>query len=292
MPRQKTPSKRLDKPALSRSRVLFLGAFLGSAAVGAALLWMATTRVGFAIQPDPDRNILIVTIDTLRADALGAYGGRASTPNLDRLAAGGARFDFAHAHAVVTLPSHSSIFTGLYPYDHGVRDNTGYRLAPTHPTAATLLKARGFATGAFTGGFPLDRRFGLNAGFDLYDDRLAAAPEASDRERRADAVVKAALDWIGTQQANWFTWVHVYDPHTPYAAPADWAGRFPGDPYLGEVSWTDHALGALFDRLRSLPRRTLVIVTSDHGESLGEHGERTHGLFAYEAVLRVPLIVT
>jgi arylsulfatase A-like enzyme/Tfp pilus assembly protein PilF len=291
MPRKPSPTKRIDKRAPSRSRVLLLGAMLGTAAVAAALLWMATTRIGLAIQPDPDRNILVVTIDTLRADALGAYGGRASTPNLDRLAAGGARFDFAHAHAVVTLPSHASIFTGLFPYDHGIRDNTGYRLGSTHPTAATLLKARGFATGAFTGGFPLDRRFGLNAGFDLYDDRLAAAAEASDRERRADAVVKAALDWIGTQQGKWFTWVHVYDPHTPYSAPADWASRFPSDPYLGEVSWTDNALGALFDRLRSSPRRTLVVVTSDHGESLGDHGERTHGLFAYEAVLRVPLIV-
>jgi tetratricopeptide (TPR) repeat protein len=288
--RSKHPIYR-DKPAPSRSRVVLLGAILGTGAIGAALLWMATARTGFAIRPDPNRNILIVTIDTLRADALGAYGGRASTPNLDRLAAGGARFDFAHAHAVVTLPSHASIFTGLYPYDHGIRDNTGYRLPPTHSTAATLLKTRGFATAAFTGGFPLDRRFGLNAGFDLYDDRLAAAPEASDRERRADAVVKAAVEWIGSQQGKWFTWVHVYDPHTPYAAPKEWAARFPNDPYLGEVSWTDHALGALFDRLRSNPHRTLVVVTADHGESLGDHGERTHGLFAYEAVLRVPLIV-
>jgi arylsulfatase A-like enzyme/predicted negative regulator of RcsB-dependent stress response len=288
--RTKHPVYR-DKPAPSRSRIVLLGAILGTGALAAALLWIATARTGFAIQPDPDRNILIVTIDTLRADALGAYGGRAATANLDRLAAGGARFDFAHAHAVVTLPSHASIFTGLYPYDHGIRDNTGYRLATTHATAATLLKARGFATGAFTGGFPLDRRFGLNTGFDLYDDRLASAPEASDRERRADAVVEAAVEWIGAQQKKWFTWVHVYDPHTPYAAPKEWSARFPNDPYLGEVSWTDHALGPLFDRLRSSPHRTLVVVTADHGESLGDHGERTHGLFAYEAVLRVPLIV-
>src|SRR5881392_2532641 len=114
----------------------------------------------FTLQPNPDRNILLVTIDTLRADALGSYGGQAATPNLDALASHGARFTFAHSHAVVTLVSHASILTGKYPYEHGIRDNTGYRLRPNEATAATLLKARGFATAAFVGGFPLDRRFG------------------------------------------------------------------------------------------------------------------------------------
>jgi arylsulfatase A-like enzyme/Tfp pilus assembly protein PilF len=247
----------------------------------------------FTIAPNPDRNILLVTIDTLRADALGSYGGRASTPNLDRLAVHGARFDFAHAHAVVTLVSHASILTGRYPYEHGIRDNTGYRLAPNEPTAATLLKAQGFSTGAFVGGFPLDRRFGLGGGFDAYDDRMTAAssPDANDRERPADAVVRAATDWIAAQPGKWFAWVHVYDPHEPYQPPAAFASQFPSEPYLGEVSWTDAALGPLFDRVRSLSRPTLVVVTGDHGESLGEHGERTHSLFAYEATLRVPLIV-
>jgi len=247
----------------------------------------------FSVAANPDRNILLVTIDTLRADALGSYGGRASTPNLDRLATHGARFSFAHAHAVVTLVSHASLLTGRYPYEHGIRDNTGYRLSGNEPTAATLLKARGFATGAFVGGFPLDHRFGLTPGFDLYDDRMttAASPEVSDRERPADVVVKSALDWIASRDAKWFAWVHVYDPHEPYAPPAAFAARFPSDPYLGEVSWTDSALGPLFDRLAGQTRPTLVLVTGDHGESLGEHGERTHSLFAYEPTLHVPLIV-
>jgi arylsulfatase A-like enzyme/Tfp pilus assembly protein PilF len=248
----------------------------------------------FAVAPDPSRNILFVTIDTLRADALGAYGGRASTPNLDALAARGARFDFAHAHAVVTLVSHATMLTGRYPYEHGIRDNTGYRLDPAQPTAATLLKAQGFATGAFVGGFPLDRRFGLTPGFDVYDDRMTkagATGDVAERERPADAVVAAALDWIGAQSGKWFAWVHVYDPHEPYQPPGEFATRFAADPYLGEVSWTDAALGPLFDRLRGLARPTLVVVTGDHGESLGEHGERTHSLFAYEATLHVPLIV-
>ena len=247
------------------------------------------------VVPNPDRNILLVTVDTLRADALGSYGSRTPTPNLDALAASGARFDFAHAHAVVTLVSHASMLTGKYPYEHGVRDNTGYRLDTREATAAALLKARGFATGAFVGGFPLDRRFGLGSGFDLYDDRMTrtgATGEATERERPADVVVKSALDWIGAQPGTWFAWVHVYDPHEPYEPPRDYATRFSRDPYAGEVAWTDAALGPLFDRLRGLTRPTLVVVTSDHGESLGDHGERTHSLFAYEATLRVPLIVS
>src|SRR6476660_4100019 len=161
----------------------------------------------FTIAPNADRNVLLVTIDTLRSDAVGAYGGRSPTPNLDALAAHGARFDFAHAHAVVTLVSHASILTGKYPYEHGIRDNTGYRLRPNEATAATLLKAAGFATGAFVGGFPLDHRFGLTPGFDVYDDRMTktgAPGEPAERERPADAVVASALEWINGREGKWF----------------------------------------------------------------------------------------
>jgi arylsulfatase A-like enzyme/Flp pilus assembly protein TadD len=278
-------------PAVSRRAPIAIAAALMALLVLGAWWWRRAPV--FTLGVDPNRNVLLVTIDTLRADALGSYGGRAVTPNLDRLAAHGARFDFAHAHAVVTLASHASILSGRYPYEHGIRDNTGYRLSPAQPTASTLLKAQGFATGAFVGGFPLDRRFGLGVGFDVYDDRLTAAPaaEASDRERRADAVVQSALDWIGRQQGKWFAWVHVYDPHAPYQPPAEWAARFPSEPYLGEVSWTDSALGVLFNRLAGGRRPTLVVVTADHGESLGDHGELTHSVFAYGSTLHVPLIV-
>src|SRR5512145_1515565 len=169
-----------------------LVAALAAIAIGAlAAWWWLRGPAVFALDVNADRNVLLVTIDTLRADALGSYGGRALTPNLDRLAAHGARFEFAHAHAVVTLPSHASILTGRYPYEHGIRDNTGYRLPATEESVATLLKARGFATGAFVGGFPLDRRFGLNRGFDAYDDRMDRGADASERERRADGVVQA-----------------------------------------------------------------------------------------------------
>lgn len=277
--------------ASGRLRLLIVIAAVAAAAV-AAWMWTGRSRP-FALEPNADRNILLVTIDTLRADALGSYGGSAATPNLDRLAAHGARFSFAHSHAVVTLPSHASILSGRYPYQHGVRDNTGYRFSPEMPTVATLLKAQGFATGAFIAGFPLDRRFGLNVGFDTYDDRLdaASAADTGERERRADAVIASAGGWIGRQQGKWLAWVHLYDPHATYAPPREWAERYPASPYQGEVAWTDHALGALFDLLKNQPRNTLVIVTADHGEGLGDHGELTHGVFAYEAMLHVPLII-
>ena len=267
--------------------------FLCCAVAAAGWFWWRSETPRLTLDIHPNRNLLLVTIDTLRADALGSYGGAAITPNLDRLAAHGVRFDFAHAHAVVTLPSHASILTGRYPYEHGIRDNTGYRLASTQSTAATRLRTLGFATGAFIGGFPLERRFGLGSGFDVYDDRLTAAggEEGTERERPASEVVSSALDWIDKQSGKWFVWVHLYDPHIPYEPPPEWVSRFPNDRYIGEVSWTDFALGRLFDRMGSQPRSTLVVVTSDHGESLGDHGELTHGVFAYESVLRVPLIV-
>ncbi len=248
----------------------------------------------FALPRSSDQNVLLVTIDTLRADALSSYGGRAHTPNIDRLAASGARFTFAHAHAVVTLPSHTSILTGLFPYQHGMRDNSGFRVAERTTTLATRLKALGFETGAFVGGFPVTRRFGLASGFDAYDDQMPetrGGTEITMPERPATEVVGRALAWIGQRQRRFFSWVHVYDPHSPYTPPPDLAGQYSSQPYYGEVTAVDRALGPLFDRLRVLSRPTLVIVTADHGESLGEHGEQTHGMFAYEATLRIPLIV-
>ena len=257
-------------------------------------MWQMAAGSHFTVAQNADRNILLVTIDTLRADAMSTYGGRASTPELDRLAASGARFTFAHAHAVVTLPSHTSLMTGTYPYEHGVRDNNGYRVRKGQATLATRLKSLGFATAAFVGGFPLDQRFGLNAGFDLYDDRIGETGSTVDfalPERRADAVVAPALAWTRAQTGKWFAWVHVFDPHAPYQAPEEVARRYPSDPYAAEIAWTDAALAPLIQSLSSLSRPTLVVVTADHGESLGDHGELTHGIFAYEPTLHVPLIV-
>jgi arylsulfatase A-like enzyme/Flp pilus assembly protein TadD len=280
------------RPARSAATSIAAGVLLLVIGTGGWLWWRRANA--FVLEQNGEQNVLLVTIDTLRADALSAYGGSARTPNLDRLAERGARFTFAHAHAVVTLPSHTSILSGQLPYAHGMRDNSGFRVKPGTATLATRLKPLGFATGAFVGGFPVSRRFGLDPGFDQYDDQMPetkGAIEISMPERPASEVVGRAADWIGAQQARFFAWVHVFDPHSPYRPPQEFASQYASQSYHGEVAAVDRALGSLFDRLTAGSRPTLVIVTADHGESLGEHGELTHGMFAYEATLRVPLIV-
>lgn len=260
------------------------------------LWWMRSAPArAIAFTRGADQNVLLITIDTLRADALGIYGGRAATPHLDNLARDGARFTFAHAHSVVTLPSHTNILTGRYPFDHGVRDNGGYRATDDLETIAELAQRAGRPTGAFVGGFPLDRRFGLAQGFDKYDDvggRGVAENDFSFSERPANEVVASARTWIDAQSSPWLAWVHVFDPHAPYRPPPPYNTAANGGPYAGEVAFVDQAIGPLLDALRAAPRTTTVIVTSDHGEGLGEHGEATHGTFAYETTLRVPLILS
>src|SRR5258706_1120765 len=256
-------------------------------------------RVVADLHPISGQNVLVITIDTLRADALSCYGGAAALPVLDRLASEGVRFEFAHADSVLTLPSHATILTGLYPYTHGVRDNSGYRVAPETRTAATLLKQQGYRTAAFVAAFPLHARFGLNKGFDVYDDRFGdvnAPTEFAMPERSAADMVPLARSWLAERiktpaDERWFVWLHLFDPHAPYRPPAPFDARYAGRPYYGEVAATDAALAPLLDDLRGSSRPTLVIVTGDHGESLGEHGEQSHGLFAYESTLRVPLIL-
>ena len=243
-------------------------------------------------------NVLLVTIDTLRRDRLGAYGSAAGlTPALDQLAASGVRYSRAYSHVPMTLPAHASILTGHTPRTHGIHVNGLSRLDDRLPTLATELKRAGYRTGAFVGAFVLDARFGLSRGFDEYDDRYPQADAATFKvvDRRAAEVVKAAGDWILEPSAGsspWFAWVHLFDPHTPYDAPPEYrAGR---QPYDAEVAYTDAMLGQLLDRLRGgrALDRTVIVVTADHGESLGDHGETTHGLFAYESTLAVPLIVS
>ncbi len=241
-------------------------------------------------------DVLLITLDTLRADALGFAGNRrAATPVLDRLAAAGRVFDDAHAHNVVTLPSHANILTGLYPYQHGVRENSGFVLPDTVPTLATLLRQAGWATAAFVGAYPLDHGFGLARGFDEYDDRFprgSRPDEFAMAERRGDQVVGPALVWWNAHRGQRrFLWIHLYDPHSPYTPPEPFAGRFRDEPYLGEVAATDAFLAPLLGPLLDGKQPALVVVTADHGEALGDHGEQTHGLFAYEATLKVPLVV-
>jgi choline-sulfatase len=267
------------------------------------LIFAAGCRANGSRVLSPDRpNVLLVTIDTLRADHVGCYGyTNAATPAIDGLARRGVRFDTAVAHAPLTGPSHASILTGQIPLSHGFRNNSGFTLSPQIRTAAEDFRQTGYRTAAFVSGFPLDRRFGFARGFETYDDHL---PKGNDRrrtpyvERFADGTTDAALRWLAAagpaaRPAPWFLWVHYYDPHAPYEPPADLAERYREAPYDGEIAFVDRQLARLLNALdtRNETSRTVVLVTADHGESLGEHGEGTHGVFIYDATIRVPWVM-
>jgi arylsulfatase A-like enzyme/Flp pilus assembly protein TadD len=249
-----------------------------------AAWWWSLTPEPVVRQARP--RVLLITVDTLRADAVGAYGNpRARTPWIDRLASTGIRFTEARAHNVVTLPSHANILSGRYPFDHGARDNAGFRFPRTQETLATLLSARGYRTGAFVSAFPLDSRFGLDRGFDVYDDSFVGAETPAAfvvQERTGAETVARAVAWLNASDPRpSFCWVHLYEPHFPYPRGYD-----------ADVSAADAALAPLLEPiLNAAPADVLVVLTSDHGESLGDHGESTHGIFAYESALRVPLVL-
>jgi arylsulfatase A-like enzyme/Flp pilus assembly protein TadD len=237
--------------------------------------------------------ILLVTIDTLRWDRLGYMGYDVETPNLDGLARSGAVFTEAVTAAPITLPSHASILSGLYPTGHGTRFNGMFRLPEEVTTIAERLKSKGYRTAAFVGAFVLDRRFGLAQGFDAYDDDLPGRNPDEPMEfaeRRAEEVVARARAFIESQKdERFFVWVHVYDPHLPYHAPSPYAERYPGRAYDAEVAYTDSALGPLLSSVSG--QDTAIVVMGDHGEGLGDHGESSHTLFVYDSTMRVPLLL-
>jgi arylsulfatase A-like enzyme/Flp pilus assembly protein TadD len=243
-------------------------------------------------------SLVLVTLDTVRADHLGCYGDRqAVTPWLDRLAGEGARFANVSSAVPLTLPSHTSLLTGLLPPHHGLRNNGAGALRPGTATLATLLAGAGYRTGAFLGAFVLDHRFGLNPGFEIYDDEIERDPNADfalEAERPGREVVDRALAWLEKDDGRpFFLWVHLYDAHAPYTPPPSWAARHPGRPYDGEISAVDEQVGRILEALkrRGLDGKTAVAVVADHGEGLGEHGELTHGLLLYEPTLHVPLLL-
>jgi arylsulfatase A-like enzyme/Tfp pilus assembly protein PilF len=249
----------------------------------------------FAVVPSAQRsapNVLLVTIDTLRADRLGAYGYKKSrTPVIDRLAREGVRFADATAHAPLTYPSHVSILTGRYAGAFGVKLNGMTPLPDSATTLAERLRGASYRTGATIGSVIVDRSSGLAQGFDEFDDEIAVTGgqvvALADLQRTAAQVTQSAARWIAAQRSPWFLWAHYYDPHLPYSAPARQGA--PPDPYDAEVAYVDEQLGVL---LRGIDRsRTIVVVTADHGEALGDHGEEDHGYFIYDSTLRVPLIV-
>jgi arylsulfatase A-like enzyme/Flp pilus assembly protein TadD len=242
-------------------------------------------------------NVLLLTIDTLRADRVSCYSGEhLQTPNMDIFAERGVIFTRAFAHNPTTLPSHANMLLGLTPLVHGVRENTNFVVQKEFLTLAEYLKDLGYATGAFIGGFPLHSRFGLAQGFDIYDENYEAVKyvKFSAGERKAGDVIGPALNWLNKQEFPWFLWIHCYDPHDPYEPPEPFRSRYPDNLYDGEVAYVDHELGKVVDYLKEkdLFEKTVILFTGDHGESLGEHDEMTHGYLAYNTTIWIPLIIS
>ena len=272
-------------------------AILSLCALVGLLTWQALGAAAPAVKSPP--NIILITIDTVRSDHVGCYGAKdAETPVIDQLCRDSVVFDHALSQVPLTWPSHAVIFTGLYPFQDGVQDFTGAPLETRFRTVSQALKQRGYATGAVISSFALDRSWGLARGFDFYDD--AFSPESLKNrdlglvERRAEEGVSHAISWLQkTRQRPFFLWLHLYDPHSPYDPPEPYHTRFAGHLYDGEIAYADHQLGRLIAWLKQqrLYDGSLIVLLSDHGESLGEHGEREHGFFIYNATVHIPLIV-
>ena len=299
---QDAPAVPVSPPSPPRRGSLRTILIAAAAIAGIAAIALVVWRVIPSGVPAVPLNILLVTLDTTRADHLGSYGWkRARTGEMDRLASEGVRFDKAFSPVPITLPAHTSLLTGLYPFATGVRNNGNFYLSDKVETIATVLRARGYRTAAFLSSFVLDRRYGLGRGFETYDDRMDAQSEGGgapdvEVERRGDKTAAALDAWLTSyaqqKSAPFFAWLHLYDPHAPYAAPPPFREEFADAPYDGEIAFCDAIVGQLVERLGELGLvdRTLVAITGDHGEGLGDHGESAHGFFIYNSTLHVPLI--
>jgi arylsulfatase A-like enzyme/cytochrome c-type biogenesis protein CcmH/NrfG len=285
---------RMSHHLPTRTLAAVLWAFLGIVSVSAQPRMVGRTGER-AARP----NVVLITIDTLRPDHLHCYGyDKIETPNIDSVANDGIRFQQAYTPVPITLPSHSVILTGTYPMMSGMHDFSGNNLSPEQPTLATVLRARGYDTGAVIAAAVLDRRFGLNHGFDFYYDHFDFSRLAETNldlmERPANEVIDQALSWLARPRKRPFLlWVHLYDPHHPYTPPAPFSERYKSDPYDGEIAFADTQLGRLLGYLKKhgLYNEALLVISGDHGEGLGEHGEKTHGFFVYNSTLHVPLII-
>jgi len=278
----------MSSTARTRSGRARLSGFLGSL----LLLTVAAGLTPAVLRAAPETpSVVLITLDTTRADSVGPQ----LTPNLDRLARRGTRYSNAISPAPLTLPAHCSLLTGLAPPEHGVRDNGVGALAPELPTLASVLAARGYATGAFVSSRVLDHRFGLDRGFATYDDRMVAEQmgEQGYPERDGAAVTDAALAWAKKLPPGrpYFLWIHYYDPHAPYRPPGDWTGKTKAQRYAGEVAFMDAQIGRLLSALPETAGGRLVAAVGDHGEMLGEHGEKEHGILLYRGSLSVPLLL-
>jgi arylsulfatase A-like enzyme/Flp pilus assembly protein TadD len=259
----------------------------------------AAIQAGAEVPAKPAPNVVLITIDTLRADHIGCYGYKEiETANIDGLAADSARFSRAFTPVPVTLPSHSAMLTGTYPMFSGMHDFSANKLSAQQPTLATILKQAGYTTGAVVASAVLDSRFGLNNGFDFYYDHFdfSRLEEANldQMERPGNVVADLALGWLAQNaQKKFFLWMHLYDPHYPYNPPEPFSHEYATHPYDGEIAFADEQVGRLvrFLKEKGLYQNTVIVLAGDHGESLGEHGEKTHGFFIYNSTLHVPLIV-
>jgi arylsulfatase A-like enzyme/Flp pilus assembly protein TadD len=289
----KTGNDPVPRPQ-KKIRLLVMAALF--AVIAGFIVVFRVIRPPAGVKKDPGLNILIITLDTTRADRLGCYGyPKAGTPNLDSLAAGGVRFENATCQVPLTGPSHCSLFTGAYPFVHQVHNNGSYVLPPQVQTLAETLKAAGRTTAAFVGSFSVDSRFGLGRGFDVYDDDFPSGQpfKSPNAERRADEVFAPFARWLDEHKGDrFFAWVHFFDPHLPYDPPSPYKERFASDLYDGEIAFMDEHVGKIVGKLRDdgLLQRTLVIIAGDHGEAFGEKEEMGHGVFLYEQTMRVPLI--
>ncbi|HSE41023.1 MAG TPA: sulfatase, partial [Acidobacteriota bacterium] len=282
-----------------RLKVLIVVSFIAAVLSGWLFFRRPTLQEIIQDASKKNYNVLLITLDTLRADRLGCYGYKEiSTPNIDRLAREGTLFLDATTHVPLTLPSHTSIMTGKYPPLHGVHDNGGFYVSKSENTLAEILKHHGFTTAAFVSAYVLDSIWGLNQGFDTYYDKFENDPKEPVNlgavERKGGDVLKDAITWLDRHKGErFFLWTHFYDPHAPYEPPPEYEQKYPGRPYIGEIAYTDFLVGKLLAHLDSLRLRenTIILLTGDHGESLGEHGESTHAFFIYDATLHVPMIL-
>ena len=290
-PRHRKPAQAA--PPARRSRGYGIAVAIALVAIaGGVAAWQARRPPAAA-----PRNLILITVDTLRADHVGAYGApTGATPVLDALARAGARFDQVQTAVPLTGPSHATILTGQYPPTHGVRGNVNFTLGSAYPTLATRLKRRGYVTGAFVGAYPVAAAFGFNQGFDTFDEEFhESTPEDNGAERRANEVADASLRWLAAKGSGpFFAWLHFYDPHAPYDPPSPYRERFAGRAYDGEIAFADAQIGRVIDALRASgrDRDTTVMVLADHGEGLGDHHELTHAVLTYQSTMRVPWIVT
>jgi arylsulfatase A-like enzyme/Flp pilus assembly protein TadD len=279
---------------------LLAGAALVAVGGLAAFLLLRPRLPDFGrLRGDKDWNVILITVDTLRADKIGCYGNAfVRTPTMDAFAARGIRYERCISQTPLTLPSHTTLLTGTLPAFHGVRDNGGFVVPSELVTMAEAFKAKGYDTAAFVAAYVLDSKWGLNQGFDTYFDKFDLSRfekiSLGEVQRPANEVIDEALGWLEKKKnGKFFAWIHLYDPHTPYAPPEPFKSEYLHNPYLGEIAYTDTQLARLQDFLdrNGLRDNLFLVLTADHGESLGEHEETTHGFFVYQAALHVPLIV-